>query len=419
MSDSTNPNEMDAALEAEIAAALGDGSIADMMDAVGDASDAVAEEAAEHERGRVGVVAGISGSDVLVELGPKDQGIVALEQFKEPPAKGERFALIAERFDEGEGLWVLSRPGGTSRATFDTLAVGLTVEAVVTGENSGGLELEVAKQSAFMPVSHIELHRVEDLERYIGQKLRAEIVELDLRKKRIILSRRGLLEREREAELEKAMSTLAAGAVIPGTVQKLADYGAFVEIAPGVTGLAHISDLCWERIKHPSEIVKEGDQLMLQVLSVDRENSRIALGLKQVTGDPWTSAANKYTPGETVTGKVTRCEAYGAFVQLEPGVEGLVHVSQLAAERVRRTEDVAKPGEQVTVKILDIDTDKRRISLSIKALTAKDSEDASEHVSAADIDRYVTGDADASKSRAMESLMGKFGEDGGLKGGIG
>ena len=210
------------------------------------------------------------------------------------------------------------------------------------------------------------------------------------------------------------MEELAPGQEREGTVRRIEQFGAFVELAPGVDGLLHISDISWSRLKHPSEAVQQDQVLRVQVLKVDKEAGRISLGLKQVKGDPWEAVEAKYAVGATVTGTVTRVAAFGAFVELEEGIEGLVHISQLSDQRVTRVESVVKIGDPLTVKVMDVDATRRRVGLSVTA-TRERSEEAPT-ASQEQMGRYVKS---ADKAHAMQSLMDRFGDSGGLKGGVG
>ncbi len=415
---------LDADLDKEIAEALGDQSIESLMDqapaapapkaAVSSHSNAAAR-AGDHNRS--GTIMMIHHGDVLVQFGAKEQGVCPLEQFKEPPQPGQtmEFILLSVGAD---GVYQLAKPGGAVKANWDTLQPGLIVEAMVTGKNKGGLELEIAGHRAFMPVSQVDTSRVEDLEPYLNTKLKCMVTELDKLRDRIILSRRAMLETEAEENRRRLFSELAEGQEHQGVVRRIEKFGAFIELAPGVDGLLHVSDMSWARVKDPKELVQIGQQVTVKILQVDPEQQRISLGIKQVSGDPWKDAPAKYPPGSTHIGKVTRTATFGAFVELEPGVEGLVHVSQLAAGRVHRVEDVVQVGQDVTAQVLSVDLENRRISLSVKAL-AQTPAQAAEQANSASVDEVRRIVKSAGKARAMESLMAKFGDTGGLKGGIG
>ena len=405
--------ELDPELEQEINAALGDESLEDLIGAAEPGRPAQAE--AEADRARTGTIVAIHREEVLVEFTAKDQGICSLEQFKQPPAVGERREFMIVSRIPGEGLLRLALPGGAAKADWDSLQRDMTVEAMVTGKNAGGLELQVAGHRAFMPVSQIDTSRVEDLEPYIGTKVRAQVMELDKQRGRVVLSRRAALEAEAQENRRRMFETLEAGQEHEGIVRRIEKFGAFVELAPGVDGLLHISDMAWARVKDPHEVVQVGQTIMAKVLKVDPEEGRISLGLKQVSGDPWREVQLKYPPGSRHVGKVTRTEAYGAFIELEPGIEGLVHISQLGTDRVRRVEDTAKVGTELAVQVVEIDESRRRIALSVRAMAEAEAA-AVEHAARDEARRFLKT---SEQARAMESLMGQFGDRGGLKGGIG
>ncbi len=404
--------DLDARLEAEIASALGDMSIEDMLDDEGSeqrpgAIPAAAQRmahAATHRQTRKGTIVSIHGKDVLVEFGPKSQGVCALTQFENPPALGEQMEFLVDRFDRDEGLLVLSRIGAVSKASWDSLEVGHTVEARCTGVNKGGLELEVAQHRAFMPAGQVDIRHIENLAQFIGEKMTCEVIELDRRTGRLILSRRHSLEAERARQRELTLAKLDVGMEVAGTVTSLQPYGAFVDIG-GVDGLVHISDLSYKRIGHPREVVKEGDKVQVRVLKIDDRSDppKIGLSLKQTMADPFTTMGNTFQEGGTVTGRVTRIMPFGAFVVIMPGVEGLLHISELSHDRVHDVRQVVKPDEIVTVKVLGIDREQQRISLSLKAL-----KDRGEIVQERRMDK------------AMEKLKSKYTmRDRGLKGGLG
>ncbi len=398
--ENTPPLDMDAKLEAEIQAALGDMSVEDMLDY----ADRPQTTRGEREL-KKGTVVNVHGSDVFVEFGPKSQGICPLQQFEEAPQVGERLDFVVDRFDRDEGLLMLSRQGVVRKAEWEALDVGQVIEARCTGTNKGGLEMEVAKHQAFMPAGHVDIRHIENLDVFIGEKMPCEIIEMDRQRGRIILSRRRPLEAEREHLREKLLEDLAVGQTVPAVITSIQAYGAFADVG-GMDGLIHISDLSHQRIKHPSEIVKEGDQVNVAVLKIDREQDppRIALGLKQTLEDPYAAEIEKMEVGATVSGRVTKLMAFGAFVELSPGVEGLIHISELSQERVQKVSSVVKPDEVVTVKVLSIDSEQRRVALSLKAARAEEEGES------------FSRQEDPHMAKLKAQLSKKFGE---LKGGLG
>ena len=253
----------------------------------------------------------------------------------------------------------------------------------ITGHNTGGLECEVNHLRGFIPVSQISLYRVEDLAQFVGQRFTCLVTDVNRDRRNLVLSRRAVLEREQEEARQKFFESLAPGQVYEGTVRKLMDFGAFVELGSGIDGLLHISQLAWGRIKHPSEVVQEGQTVRVCIEKIDRETGRIGLSYRDRVENPWIGAAAKYLPNSVVRGKVTRLMDFGAFVELEPGIEGLVHISELSHKRVWRASDVVKEGDEIDVLVLNVNPETQRMSLSIKGLskpepTKKEKEEAAE-----------------------------------------
>ena len=411
MSDSANSSSassgsgagasgMDAGLEAEIAAALGDMSVEDMLD-YGE------RPARRGERThRTGVITGVRDQDVFVEFGPKSQGICPISHFKEPPVVGSSMDFAVDRYDESDGLLMLSREGVVRKADYDAMDVGQVIEARCTGTNKGGLEMEVASHKAFMPAGQVDVRHIEDLSVFVGEKMPCEIIELDKNRGRIVLSRRKHMEEERARIREKMLEELVVGNTMQATITNVREFGAFADLG-GIEGLIHVSDLSWNRVKNVRDVVKEGDIVQVEILKIDQTQTppRLSLGMKQTMEDPFTQQADAIEDGATVTGRVTRTTDFGAFVEVSDGVEGLIHISELAHKRVNKVESIVKEGEVVTVKVLSIDGERRRISLSLKAM--QDSPDT------ATFER----EEDASMRRMREQLNSKFG--GNLKGGLG
>jgi small subunit ribosomal protein S1 len=219
----------------------------------------------------------------------------------------------------------------------------------------------------FIPMSQICAGRVENIEQYVGQKFDCIITEVNPKRRNLVLSRRKVLDKERDAKREEVFSSLAVGQVHTGVVRKIMDFGAFVDIG-GVDGLLHISQLSWDRIKHPSDVLKEGDEITVRIEKIDPKTKKISFAYRDMQPNPWSMVEEKYPVDSTITGKVTKIADFGAFVELEPSVEGLVHISALANRRVDKVTDVVKVGDEVTAKVLSIDVKKRKISLSMKAL---------------------------------------------------
>lgn len=325
---------------------------------------------------RPGAVVSVGPTDIFLEFGPKELGVVPRAQWTgdDPlPKVGDTIEVVVDRRDD-DGLLNCSRPTAVRKADWELLEPGQVVEAKVVGVNKGGLELEIAHHRAFMPASQVALDHVADLSVFVGEKLKCRVTRVDrVGRGNIVLSRRDLLEDERREQGEKLRATLAEGQVVEGVVRKIMPFGAFVDLG-GVDGLVHISDLAHERVGHGERsvgrYVKVGEKVRVQVLKLDWEAGRVSLGLKQTRSDPFATAMNELKDGAEVTGRVTKILEFGAFVEVAPGVEGLVHISELAWRRVGKVDEVVKPDEVVKAKVLRIDPESRRISLSLKALQA-------------------------------------------------
>jgi small subunit ribosomal protein S1 len=357
-----------------------------------DAKELMGGEAPRQQPAQAGVSAGrkkgrvmsVHGPDVFVEVpGGRTQGVLPLLQFPEgPPAPGTEVEVDIEGYDSANGLLLLTRKGAAVEADWASVSAGMIVEARVTAVNKGGLEVDVNGIRGFMPISQIDLYRVENAEQYINQRLRCEITEVDPAERNLVVSRRNLLEREREETREKLWQTLAEGQVRDGIVRSVRDFGAFVDLG-GVDGLLHVSEMSWQRVDDPGKIVQPGQAVKVVVLRIDREKRKVSLGLKQLTASPWDTIEEKYPHSHLFTGKVTRLTDFGAFVELEPGVEGLIHISELAPQRVRRVSDIVKPEQEVQVMVLSVDRERRRLSLSLKAALAEAAEPAAEETAEA------------------------------------
>lgn len=328
---------------------------------------------------RTGKVVTVGPTDIFVEFGPKELGIVPRIQFPEDqmPVKDQQLEVVIDKFEASEGIFLCSRPGSVQKADWEMLEAGQVIEARVTGVVSGkdgkqaGLELEVAGHRAFMPAGQVG-ERVPDLSVFVGEKMKAAVSRVErMGKGNIVLSRRDILDAERQQNAEALKGTLAEGQTVEGTVRKIMPFGAFVDIG-GIDGLVHISDLTYDRVgfgeKAVAKYLKEGQKVTVRILKLDWEGNRISLGLKQTQSDPFATAVNAITEGAEVTGKVTKILEFGAFVELGPGAEGLVHISELDHRRVGNVNEVVKVDEIVRCKVLKIDPQNRRISLSMKAL---------------------------------------------------
>jgi small subunit ribosomal protein S1 len=362
------PDAPDQDLEKEIADALGDFSVMDMVeDPTPETASGAPLQAGDHAMAKGSIVA-IHDDDVFVDLGGKSQGIVPLTQFEQKPELGAEMEFVVEGVLGDEGLIKLSRQGAVEKATWQTLERGMTIEAMVTGSNTGGLELKVAGQRAFMPASQIDLNRIEQFNEFLGKKVKCKVIELDRRGKKIVVSRRAVMEEEQAAEREKVLAEIQVGDVREGTVRSLQQYGAFVDLG-GIDGLVHVSDLSWERVGKPEEVVKVGQKVRVKVLKIEGDGQRISLGMKQVGPNPWDTVEQKYVPGTQASGRVAKLANFGVFVELEPGVEGLIPMGELSWDRVGKASSIVEVNQMVTVKVLDVDIARQRISLSLKQLS--------------------------------------------------
>ncbi len=367
----------------------------------------------DDERARVGRIVDAGKADVIVEFGPREQGIVPASHFAQPPSVGVLMRFIVERFDEENGLYVLSLKKQVQKSSWDELEVGQVIKATVVGHNKGGLELTACNQRAFMPFSQIALERVDDPAPFLNQTFACEVVELDKPKKRLVLSRRIVLERDRTETMKKSVDTLQTGSVIKGKVTRIESFGAFVDVVNGVEGLVHISNLSLSRVEKVEEVVKVGDVIDVKVLKIEKGGKRISLGVKQLAPDPWTSVAERFTPEQAYKGKVTRTADFGAFVELEPGIEGLVHISQLSDQRVNSAASVVQPGQEVTVRVLNIDPEKRRISLTMR--TDAGEQRAASDEADRDTVREYKNPARGQASQSLGDLLRRAMDDGASK----
>jgi small subunit ribosomal protein S1 len=354
-------------LEAEVEAALGGMSL-DQIVATDLKTDADKLENGSKHRAQV---VDLHGDNVFFHLGGKNQGVTSVRSFAEPPKPGDMIDVIVTGFNREDNLYDVSVPGGSIVAgDWTDIAEGSLVEARITGANTGGVECQVGSLRGFIPVSQISMYRVENTADFVGQKLICVVTEANERRGNLVLSRRAVLEREKEESKKQLLATLQQGDMREGTIRKLHDFGAFVDLG-GVDGLIHISQLAWDRVKHPSEVVQEGQKVRVRIEKIDEATGKISLSLKNPEEHPWTNIEQRFPVGSTVTGPVSRIAQFGAFVKLAPGVEGLIHISELAHHKVYKVENIVKEGQDVECKVLDVDPEAQRMSLSLKAAIAK------------------------------------------------
>jgi small subunit ribosomal protein S1 len=365
-------------VDAEIEAAIGGVSMDSLMGGMSEG-----EEELEPNSRLKATITRTHGENVFVSLKGRFEGVVPLAQFKSPPSDGQLVEVIVKNRNEDDALYEVAIPGSSvSVGDWDDVNVNDVVEARVTGSNTGGLEVNINGLRGFIPASQIDRFRVENFGEYVNQKLQCVVTEVNPGKKKLVLSRRAILERENEEKRKELLASIAVGDQHDGTVTKLMDFGAFVDIG-GVEGLVHVSKLSWDRVTHPKEVVTEGERVKVKIERVDQETGKISLSIRDMIEHPWDDIDSKFTVNETVKGKVTKLADFGAFVKLAPGIEGLVHVSEIAHHRVMRVSNHVNVGDEVEVKILSMDTDKQKLGLSIKAtqtapvkeVKAKDDED--------------------------------------------
>jgi small subunit ribosomal protein S1 len=329
---------------------------------------------AEFEEGEVvrGRVVHVGTSEVLVDVGYKSEGAIPIDEFHRAgslPKVGQEIEVYLEAKEDSEGLIVLSKEKADKIKVWDAITraheKGAPVEGRVVEVVKGGLAVDVGVK-AFLPGSQVDLRPVKNLQGMVGQTIRAKVIKLNRRRGNVVLSRRTVLEEEREEKKKHTLEVLTEGMVLTGTVKNITDYGAFIDLG-GIDGLLHVTDMSWGRVGHPSEIFQVGDQVEVVVLHFDRENGRVSLGYKQKSADPWEVVEQRYAPGTKVSGRVVSLTNYGAFVELEPGVEGLVHVSEMSwTRRVRHPSKLVNVGDEVHVVVLDVNKGAKRISLGMK-----------------------------------------------------
>jgi len=326
-----------------------------------------------------GLVVEVTSDVVIVNVGLKSEAVIPLEQFKNERGEvevkaGEQVEVALDSVEDGTGETRLSREKAKRARTWTRLEEAFNkseiVTGVITGRVKGGFTVEIENVRAFLPGSLVDVRPVRDTSYLEGKPLEFKVIKLDQKRNNVVVSRRAVVEQEFSAERSALMDNLQEGSVVRGAVKNLTDYGAFVDLG-GIDGLLHITDMAWKRVKHPSEVFKVGDEIEVRILKFDRERSRVSLGLKQLGADPWQNIARRYPPGTRVFGKVTNIADYGAFVEIEDGVEGLVHVSEMDwTNKNVNPAKVVHTGQEVEVMVLDVDEERRRISLGLKQCQA-------------------------------------------------
>jgi small subunit ribosomal protein S1 len=326
-----------------------------------------------------GLIVDVTDDVVIVNVGLKSEAVIPLEQFKNERGEvevkpGDEVEVALDSVEDGTGETRLSREKAKRARTWTRLETAFNdsqiVVGIITGRVKGGFTVEIDNVRAFLPGSLVDVRPVRDTSYLENKPLEFKVIKLDQKRNNVVVSRRAVVEQEFSAERSALMDNLQEGAVVRGSVKNLTDYGAFVDLG-GIDGLLHITDMAWKRVKHPSEVVKVGDEIDVRILKFDRERSRVSLGLKQLGADPWENISRRYPPHTRVFGKVTNIADYGAFVEIEDGVEGLVHVSEMDwTNKNVNPAKVVHTGQEVEVMVLDVDEERRRISLGLKQCKA-------------------------------------------------
>ncbi|MDQ8037274.1 MAG: 30S ribosomal protein S1 [Pedobacter sp.] len=329
------------------------------------------------ERGAVisGTVVAVDDDWVTVDTGLKSEGVIAREEFLSDRrelevAVGDSVDVVIKQLDDGQGRTILSREDAKRAETWTRLEKifenGEIVRGIISGKVKGGFTVDVGSIRAFLPGSLVDIRPIRDTAHLEGRELEFKLIKLDAKRNNVVVSRRAVMEAESSAEREALLENLQEGQTVKGIIKNLTDYGAFVDLG-GIDGLLHITDMAWKRIKHPSEIVEVGQEVTVKVLKFDRERNRVSLGLKQLGEDPWLALMGRYPEGTRVKAKITNLTDYGCFAEIEEGVEGLVHVSEMDwTNKNIHPSKVVQIGDEVEVMVLDIDEERRRISLGIK-----------------------------------------------------
>ena len=337
----------------------------------------VTPEMGDLEEGQIvkGEIVGINGETVLVSVGFKSEGQIPAEEFRDAQGnltvkEGDQVEVYVARKNENDGTIILSFEKAKRMQLFDQLEKVLEDNGVITGiitrRIKGGYTVDLGGVEAFLPGSHVDLRPVPDMDALVNQNYEFRVLKINRRRSNVIVSRRVLLEEERDAKRGALLQTLGEGQIVKGKAKNITEYGVFVDLG-GLDGLLHITDMSWKRIRHPREMVSLGQELELKVLSFDKDNQKVSLGLKQLVPDPWQDITARFPEGSHHTGKVTNLVDYGVFVELEPGVEGLVHISEMSwTRKLRHPSQMVHQGDEVEVVILGVDSEKKRISLGMK-----------------------------------------------------
>jgi small subunit ribosomal protein S1 len=323
-----------------------------------------------------GDVVRIDKDEVLVDIGYKSEGLIPANELsirkgadpQEIVELGQHIEALVLQKEDADGRLILSAKRAAFEKAWNRIeeahADQRTVEGPVIEVVKGGLILDIGLRG-FLPASLVDIRRVRNLDSFLGQRLECKVIELNRSRNNVVLSRRAVLEEERKEERQRILNTLQVGDIVSGTVSNLVDFGAFVDL-DGIDGLIHISELSWNHVDRPGEVVEVGEEVEVKVLEVDRERERISLGLKQTRKDPWQEIVERVNIGETIHGRVTKLVSFGAFVEVAEGVEGLIHISELADHHVETPDEIVRSGDEVDARIIDVDARRRRLSLSLR-----------------------------------------------------
>jgi small subunit ribosomal protein S1 len=339
--------------------------------------DLYEESLKQYQEGEVvsGRIVAVDKDFVIVDIGYKCEGHIPIHEFIDPNGEntarvGDQVDVLLERRDDEEDVILLSKEKASKIKIWEDISSAYQqdgeIEGTVIAKVKGGLSVDLGGMTAFLPGSQVDLQPVRNIDSLIGQTFKFKILKYNKKRRNVVLSRRVIMEKERSEQKTATLTNLEEGKVVTGIVKNITDYGVFVDLG-GIDGLLHVTDMSWGRIGHPSDVFHVGDPIEVKILSFDRDNEKVSLGLKQLTEDPWLVAAQRYPVGERVRGKVVSLTDYGAFVELEPGVEGLIHVSEMSwTKKVRHPSKIVSAGDMVESEVLDIDIEKKRISLSMK-----------------------------------------------------
>ncbi len=364
-----------------------------------------------------GTIVKVTKDNVIVDAGLKSESVIDINQFKNTAgevevAVGDEVDVSLKATDDGFGETILSREDAKRHEAWQVLEKAYeekeTVIGVINGKVKGGFTVEVSNIRAFLPGSLVDVRPVRDTAHLEGKDLEFKVIKLDQKRNNVVVSRRAVIEAEGSAERDELLESLAEGQEVKGIVKNLTDYGAFVDLG-GIDGLLHITDMAWKRVKHPSEIVNVGDEIQVKVLKFDRERTRVSLGMKQLGEDPWVAIANRYPEGSKLSGRVTNLTDYGCFVEIQEGVEGLVHVSEMDwTNKNIHPSKVVNLGDTVEVLVLEIDEERRRISLGLKQCIANPWEEFAKN--------FNKGDKVSGKIKSITDFGIFIGLDGGIDG---